>query len=309
MRPVTSIEVESGALWDVTRSALQRGDVFDGMEHLAGQLGTLRAALPPEAWAAVTREFLAHPLRELVHAGPLTRSAFVKSRGYAGDATTLDFIYGVAPWRPAGPFEEALYRWEYQTHSCRGVRARRDWLAAEIDRAAALRPGARMLSIACGHLREASLSEALRDGRVGELIAFDQDRQSLAEVRSAYGSLAVRTFEGSVRGLLAGRYELGRFDFVYSAGLYDYLALPIARRLTANLFRHVAAGGRLLLANFAPSLPDIGYLETCMDWRLIYRAEADLAAMVDEIPSEAIGNVRMYRDSSGHIVFIAVDRR
>jgi hypothetical protein len=82
-----------------------------------------------------------------------------------------------------------------------------------------------------------------------------------------------------------------------------------ARRLTANLFRHVAAGGRLLLANFAPSLPDIGYLETCMDWRLIYRDEADLAAMIDEIPFDAIRDVRTYRDSSGHIVFIAVDRR
>lgn len=37
----------------------------------------------------------------------------------------------------------------------------------------------RILSLACGHCREAADSEALREGRISQWIAFDQDAESL----------------------------------------------------------------------------------------------------------------------------------
>lgn len=55
------------------------------------------------------------------------------------------------------------------------VRHRRALLASQVDATIAANPKARILSIACGHLREFSLCRF--DAKVwqGELIALDQD--------------------------------------------------------------------------------------------------------------------------------------
>ncbi len=83
-----------------------------------------------------------------------------------------------------------------------------------------------------------------------------------------------------VRDLLArGGDELGRFDLIYSAGLYDYLSEPIARRLTQRLLGMLRSKGRLLIANFLPGGSGRGYQELFMDWPLIVRDAAELQAL------------------------------
>jgi len=47
-----------------------------------------------------------------------------------------------------------------------------------------------------------------------------------------------KPFCGTVRGLLADHYSLGTFDLVHVAGLYDYLAVRVAERLTTRLGAH-----------------------------------------------------------------------
>lgn len=74
-------------------------------------------------------------------------------------------------------------------------------------------------------------------------------------------------FRGSVRGLLTGSYELGRFDLIHTTGLYDYFAPRTARRLTEPSFKMLWAGGVLRFTNFAKNIPDDGYTEICMDWK------------------------------------------
>jgi hypothetical protein len=62
-----------------------------------------------------------------------------------------------------------------------------------------------------------------------------------------------------------GRQKFSGMDLVYAAGLYDYFQLSLAQKLTALPFEMLRAGGRLLVANFHPSLVDIGYMETAMN--------------------------------------------
>jgi hypothetical protein len=79
--------------------------------------------------------------------------------------------------------------------------------------------------------------------------------------------------------LLRSGQELGVFDFIYSAGLYDYLSEDTAVRLTSKLASMLKPGGRLLIANMMPSLPSAGYMEAVMDWWLIYRTTQELKSL------------------------------
>jgi SAM-dependent methyltransferase len=102
--------------------------------------------------------------------------------------------------------------------------------------------------------------------------------------------------------------ELGTFDLVYSAGLYDYLNEDVAMTVTEAMFRSLRPGGRLLVANFAPELPDIGFMEAIMDWRLIYRDETAVATLADRIPSEDVAARSITRDRLGNVVYMTIDR-
>lgn len=298
-------------LLDQTFSQLLDRQYSEGMEGLTLGLREMRTDLSSEAWEQfIQREVHPHSVTRLIHQSPFTGRAFSKPRGYPGDAVTLDFIYGGLPVTQVeyGIGADLYHQWEYETPSCRSVRARRDLLAAKVDALAGQVNSPRILSIACGHLREAQLSQAVKDRRVGEYVGLDQDEASLEVVQAEQQSQSVRAVKGSVRSLLTGKHDFSGFDLVYSAGLYDYLAEPVAIRLTQTLFQFLRAGGKLLIANFAPELRDIGYLEAFMDWRLIYRAEAEVERFASAIPHDQIGAMKCFREENGNIVFLELVR-
>jgi extracellular factor (EF) 3-hydroxypalmitic acid methyl ester biosynthesis protein len=156
-------------------------------------------------------------------------------------------------------------------------------------------------------LREALVSEAVQAGKVQELIALDQDAESLELVRQEYAHLPVVTpYNASVRGILSGKVGFEGLDLIYSAGLYDYLADPIATRLNEILFAMLRTGGKLLVANFAPNLTDIGFMEASMDWWLIYRDEEACGKLLEKI--DVRHPRRNFRDETGNIVFVEVTK-
>jgi len=67
-----------------------------------------------------------------------------------------------------------LYGYEFDSRCFQSVRTRRAVLAREIDAVAARRPGAHVLAVASGHLREIEWSRAARSGAV-TITAIDQD--------------------------------------------------------------------------------------------------------------------------------------
>jgi len=299
----------SRELLDDTREMLASGDVSIA-DEFATRLDHIRRTMSPHAWQAfIAQRIASHPVRSLFHEDPFSWRAFAKPRGYAGDAELLDLIYRDAP--PSGPLSALgtrLYDWSVAGTSCRSVRARRDILAGLIDRVAEERPAPRILSVACGHLREAQRSEAVRAGAISEFVALDQDPLSLALVEREQAHRNVRPVRGSVRRLLGGAKSFGSFDLVYAAGLYDYLEVPTARALTRSLFTTLRPGGTLVVANFAPNLPDIGYMEAIMEWRLLYRDEREVEQFAADIPVADIASKELFRDEPGNVVYLALRR-
>ncbi|MFP2931457.1 class I SAM-dependent methyltransferase [Pyxidicoccus sp. 3LG] len=280
------------------------------MHSLHLGLLTLRRRWSPEVWKRFCKETARkHPLRPFLHQCPFTRRAYERPRGYAGDAVLIDYLYmdRAADELHAG---REIYKYMHQQPSSVSVRERRALLAQAIDDTAERVPGSsRILSVACGHLREAESSHAVAEHRVGELIAFDQDPLSLAEISHHNPHGVVKPQCGSVRALLSGKTKFSDMDFVYSAGLYDYLSDAVATRLTGLLFGMLRSGGRVLVANFAMYPPETGYMEAFMDWWLIYRDEDGMRSLLGEVPMEELASVRLYRDSVDNVIYLELTRR
>jgi len=295
---------------DHCHSKLSAGDISD-MPELVGTLDGIRRDLSPEEWQAYIADVVVpHPIRPLLYEEPFTRRAYEKPRGYAGDAPMLDLVYADChPPMQLSSLGAKIYEWAIaNSGACVSVRARREILATLIDRVAAERPAARMLSIACGHLREAQKSEAVRNGAIAELVALDQDRESLGLIAREQRGHNVTPVHATIRRFLAGGSSFGTFDLVYAAGLYDYLEEPIAQVLTAAMFRALRPGGTLLVGNFAPNLIDIGYMEAVMDWKLIYRTETEAARFAARIPASEIAEQQTFRDQPGNVVYLTLRR-
>lgn len=309
--------------WDVTtvttRALLDRvhdgllaspDDTGEAMYDLQSGLHEIKLRSSAAEWERVAAECVAHPVGKLLWQDPFTRHSYERPSGYAGDARLLDYLYGVEG-AAAGTtaLGASVFGHMMSQQGALGVRARRDVLAQLIDETAAHFERPRILSIACGHLREGTGSAALMDGRVGELVALDQDADSLAEVERAFAGKPVTTVNCSVRAVLAGKVNFEGFHFVYASGLYDYLSERVAARLTRQMFDMVVPGGRVLVANFAPGLPEVGYMETFMGWKLIYRTPEEMGRLSSEVPSAEWKSHRVFWDASENIVFLDLVKR
>ncbi len=288
---------------------LRNGDVEADMSALYQGLHLLRRKCDREEWHVFCLESTrSHPLRELLHHCPYSRHGYERPRGYAGDAELIDYVYAQRA-TAATPLGQSIYQFLYQQTGPQSVRERRLILAKEIDTIADRVRKPQVLSIACGHLREAELSCAVRERRVGRFLAVDQDQSSLEEVARQHPGGIVQPVCHDVRSIVRGRTVYEPQDLIYSAGLYDYLSQNVAQRLTHRLFKMLKPGGRLVIANFALSTPDAGYLEAFMDWWLVYRDEEQMRDLAAEIDPAQVGRLNMFRDSVGHVIYLELERR
>ncbi len=285
------------------------GWVREGMDHLSGALWSLRRSVTTDAWRDLCKvELLNHPMRKIAHRCPIALRSFEKPRGYPGDAVTLDYIYGIygAESPPPVDAQRAAYESRFGAPAARAVRFRRGLMAKLVRDARRENPGARVLSVASGHLREADFVFKMDEDAmpIGPWwTAFDQDEKSLEVAERSYGTRGVAIQKGSVRDAIAGRSTWGTYSLVYAAGLFDYLPQPAAIALLARMIASTQKGGTVMIANFAQEIPDVGYMESYMAWDLIYRSEDEMTAMVNAADKGRIESLDISRDPDRNIIF------
>lgn len=277
----------------------QGAEPYHIIHRIAGSLHELRMRYSPSIWQQLIPVAQQHPVARYFLEDPFTRWSFEKPRGYSGDAGLLDFIYGhssvAQAIADASPVGKALYDYTKDASSSVAVRERRDILTQHVDEIASSRgSGAEVLTIAAGHLREANRSVALKEGRLKRWVALDQDPQSVGSISRDFAGTCIEAIDGSVRGILGGRHDLGKFDFVYAAGLYDYLNDKVSIKLTQRCLDMLKPNGVFLFANFATDIMVDGYMESFMNWALLLRSEADMWRIINgsvgDLPVE--GTVR-----------------
>jgi extracellular factor (EF) 3-hydroxypalmitic acid methyl ester biosynthesis protein len=320
MRTLTNNAIHNNAAWsslailDRAASRIASGEINQAMDDIFAGLRRTRDEMSAETWVEFARYVReSHELARWIYQDPMTRRAYEKPRGYAGDAVMMDYLYGIHGYHDAAAEASVLGREIYEyIRGClapSAVRHRREHIAQLIDMMAMDGSHPNILAVASGHLREAELSSALSSGHVGRFIALDADGESLRDVERHYAPLGVETVHGSVRHLLMRKIRLGTFDFVYAAGLYDYLGESTAQTLTARLFERLNPGGQLLIPNFAPRLLDRGYMEKFMDWTLVYRDEQAMVRLLAQVEPTQIQSYDVYDDPSGSVVYLLVKKR
>lgn len=296
-------------------AAAPSGDAGAEIDALMACLSKIRSSCPSDLWRSsivpVTRM---HPAAQYIYQCPLTRYSFEKPRGYAGDAGLLDLIYQHRSMHDrvmaAPPIGRAIYGFTSNVAACAAARQRCRLTAELIDQISATRHRPRILAVACGHLREAGLSRALQEGAVDLLVALDQDIRSLSEVDLYQASVNARivTHQASILELLKGRIDLGRFDLIYSAGLYDYLDMRTSQLLTSKLFKILNPGGSLLIGNFLATPPEASYMEAYMDWWLLYRDRSQIESFASSLPAGECASMEYFSDPQNRIGYLRIDR-
>lgn len=299
------------SILDETLLAFQSGDIQAALRGMSSHLHEIRQREPDDRWNMLVKPVCAlHPLNQILLADPFTRRAREKPRGYAGDAEMIDYVYRRTA--PVGTSELGGQIFAFTTDAPAGqaVRWRMQYLTKAIDECAQHSADSRVLSLACGHLREVEQSAAAQSGRVAELHAIDQDQDSLAVIERDYGHLpCVRISKGNVRPILKTGLPANSFHLAYAAGLYDYLNGATAEALTVRLFESLAPGGRLIVPNFLHSNFDRGYMECFMDWNLIVRTRDEIEAIGNGLPMEHVADQRYFEDPYAVIGYLEVMKR
>lgn len=285
--------------------------VAELLRHIYAVLHLRRRHLDHVAWRDFARKCRGHRITDILHEDPLTRRAFAKPRGYAGDAELLDYMYGTEhDWDPPPmtALGRRLHHWTTQSSACQGVKSRRGIIAGYIDQLQWSINRPHVMSLGSGHLREAEISSAIIRQQLGRLVAIDSDALSLELVDRQYGRYGAESVHASAREILSGRVDLDSFDLIYSSGLCDYLNDTMSQRLAVELFDRLNPGGTLLLTNFVNDIEGVGYMETFMDWNLVYRDRIGMMKMSARIPNRQIGQVTVFSENNDNVLFIAIER-
>ncbi len=237
-------------------------------------------------------------VRSYINASALMQRTNQKPRGYSGDSEIMRMIYLKEDLGDT-IFEKLMHRHPIQSSAAQAVRDRCDTIVEMMRKArltADMEPGERLkvLSVACGPAFELiNLLQTAEDSARYEFTLLDQDALALQEVAAQIdiieqglgAPVQVEYLQESVRTMMSTRRlasKWGKFDFIYSMGLLDYLTAPVARALLANLYQLLRPNGQMIIGNCHVWNPRRVYMEYWGDWVLFYRTEKELVRLVED---------------------------
>src|SRR4051794_12795302 len=229
---------EEKYLLDHVHSQINKSNLSEALITLYDGIKEIYKHSSKDHWNKFISEYRQHHISSVFLQDPFIRRAFEKPRGYAGDAVMMDFIYALDGIVPP-PFEDKeleigkklYYEFNRLSLACNAVRERRRILSKKIDQTSERVSNPYILSVACGHLREVLDSLAVKNKAIGKYVIIDQDKESLSvatELIKDFGEF----IPASVLDIIRGKIPISGFDFVYTAGLYDYLPDKISIKLT-----------------------------------------------------------------------------
>lgn len=251
------------------------------------------------------REYTMPLITPLFVSAPYPYRAWAKPLGYPGDYRCMQYLYD-RKWEGDDLYAKLVHKYSVEHPLGEAVRARRDLLKRyifdAIERVQKERPGepTRLVSLGAGPAQE--IVEVLSEyigGTPLHITLIDQDNAALALVNRL---ISERTLQS--RSRVETRYlyiafsdllrDRGLFesiipaDFVYSAGLFDYLGSTEAGLVLQYIFSRVRSGGQVAVGNFRGGPPPHAWsMSYILDWNLRYRSREEMAQLGNTIADRA----------------------
>jgi extracellular factor (EF) 3-hydroxypalmitic acid methyl ester biosynthesis protein len=293
------------ALFDYAGPILNKlGDLIRKFE------GQAKIIEPPDV--AIHKAFLQRELHPLTMSAPFLHRTFYKPLGYAGDYEMMNMIHHTEPDGTSvyAKLVNAAYV-SLPIAICVRNRARilERYLMEGVQRKALESGLFRVVSIGCGpaiEVQRFAINCPLAEKSSFDLIDFNEEtlnyahRKVMEAMNTSGHRLELTIINQSVNGLLktaasrAFRELQGKYDFVYCAGLFDYLSDKVCIRLLRLFYSWLRENGTLLVTNMHEGQCDKYVLEHVSDWYLIYRNEKQMQKMIP-----GLGVQRTFTDETG----------
>jgi extracellular factor (EF) 3-hydroxypalmitic acid methyl ester biosynthesis protein len=265
------------------------------------------------------RTYAKRQLHPQVLCSPFAYRTYHKPLGYAGDYETVNMILR-EPLEGSSMFAKTINTWLLGQPSAEAHRNRIKYLTGQLvketHRIAQQGSIAQIFSIGCGPAGEVKnflIRDELSNKARFTLLDFNDETlqhtaKVLDEAKQQYRrSTEIEMVKKSVHQILkeAGKRPADpKYDFIYCAGLFDYLSDRVCKRLMNILYDMLAPYGLLLATNVHASNPNRNSMDFFLEWHLVHRNRAQLEELKPDLAPE--GSFCERQELTGVNIFIEV---
>jgi extracellular factor (EF) 3-hydroxypalmitic acid methyl ester biosynthesis protein len=277
--------------------------LFEKFEILASQI---EPSLVP-----AHRSFCRKQLHPIILCSPFMHRIYTKPLGYAGDYEMVNMILR-DPMEGSSLLAKMLNVYILNQVPAVAHRNRVTYLTRklqeETNRMAQTGKPARILNLGCGPAKEVQnflQQDSFSHNAQLTLLDFNDETlmhtgKVLEEIQHRHNrSTNIQMVKRSVQQILkqAGkpRSDSQTYDFIYCAGLFDYLSDKMCRAVIDIFYDMLAPGGLLVTTNVEALNPIRNIMEYMFEWHLIYRNSAEFSALIpSRIPADRTSVVADY---------------
>lgn len=301
-----------------------RQPIVPAISALFGRFEEIAGSIPAEL-QPVHRTYIKRQIHPLVLSSPFIYRTFQKPLGYAGDYQMVNMILS-DPHEGSSLFAKMLNVWILSQAPAEAHRNRIQYLtkqlAEETRRVARHGRQAHIFNLGCGPAKEVQdflIQQDICERAQIVLLDFNDETlqhtgKLLEDIKMRYRRMTpIQLVKRSVHQILKEGTRLNgvspdrKYDFLYCAGLFDYLSDRICKRLMNQFYDALAPGGLLIATNVDTSNPIRNLMEYVQEWHLVYRNTKQLQSICPDTANLDELNVRT--DSTGVNVFIEVRKR
>lgn len=312
-----------------SKSICERLGTYDGLLDFAAPILTKlvdlntrfekEASRVPEQDLSAHKMFAQKELHPLIMSAPYPHRTFSKPLGYAGDYEMMNMIHREYP--EGQSLYARLVNASYTNLPiAKSVRNRAHllerYLEEGVQRSIVARDDFRAISIGCGPAIE--VQRFIRGNTLSvcahiDLVDFNAEtlefaRKKVSEAIDDSGNRPeIRFIHESVHRLLKSmttgksEYFKEKYNFVYCAGLFDYLSDKVCARLVRLFYTWLKDDGMLLVTNMRKGTGNRYILEHQAEWYLIYRDEEQMLSLLPGVEYK-----RTFTDDTGVNVCLEV---
>lgn len=299
------VQIEREAILAVREPIVQTA--LQVLEHFESVAGTVDPEVRDAHMSYMKRQI--HPL---VLCSPFIHRTYFKPLGYAGDYEMVNMMVR-DPFEGASLFAKVINNIFLTTPPVVAHRDRLTYLTRllteETQRTLRRKTSVKIFNLGCGPAKEVQDFLATEEmARHTEFTLLDFNDETLAYTTRTLAGINLRRehqakiqlIKKSVNQLIKEAMKIQnspvRYDFVYCAGLFDYLSDPVCRNLVGLFYELATPGGLVIATNVADPNPSRNWMEYVLDWHLVYRNARQLAALApaaappDAVRVSAVGD-------------------